>query len=61
MTKKQEQEINNIIKSIGATAVDSMPWEIILTTYQQASKELGHSPALAAVYALGARQKDATA
>jgi len=57
MTKQQEQEVSNVVKSIKRRRTDLMPWGMILATYEQASKELGHTPALAAVYELGAKQK----
>lgn len=56
LTEQQKQELINIIETVAAAPVDSMPWPMILTVYEQALRRMGQSPALAAVYELGTRQ-----
>jgi hypothetical protein len=53
--------INEIMEGIREKDVFTVPWDYILTTYQQANEELGNSPALAAVFELGKRLGDAIA
>lgn len=56
MESKNQEKITSIVKEIGKKDILAVPWENIITVYNESLVQYSeHSIALAAVYELGRR------